>query len=134
MPIFSPISYNLENSTPLSAVILLNILLKLGVSFFNFFKQRCTAFTVFPEILRIISFFVFLSVNVRSTWSVFSFFPITRSISQCPNSFLSLILSGRFSILCPCKRLCFRLFFFFTRLPTFSGKSIFFTFNKPRSV
>lgn len=47
-----------------------------------------------------ISFRVIRSVRVSNTLSSV-FFPMTQSISQCPNSVFSLMVSGRFSMLSP---------------------------------
>lgn len=131
IPIFFPVFQSCANSEPLSVVILRNTLSKCGISFCNLFKQLPTALTVFPEIRLIISFRVLRSVNVSNTRS-FDCFPITRSISQCPNCSLLDIISGRCSMLIPFRRLCFLSFFvfLFTRRPAFSGRSIFLIFSR----
>src|SRR5699024_9753702 len=61
--------------------------------------------------------------------------PRTVSISQCPNSSLVSMNSGRSSILIPNTFLCFLAFlFFFEERHSFSGKSKLITFNLPSSI
>lgn len=126
-------SDNIENSDPLSVVIVLKI-----VSQCSLYRERMvvkaamTPFGFRPG-TRIIQYSrVLRSSIVSRASSSFFFEPMTRSASQCPNSLLSFASDGRSSMLRPRTLLFLRVFTLFEDLRSFSGGWIFLMSSSPR--